>query len=214
MADLVDLYAAELERRGSKRELASVTNKSLWTVAADCGPLDRADLRAGRRMGRDSRRTHDGAPIGASTRWNYVSGLNRFYAWAKESGHLSTNPVAGMLKPPIESVESRTITYDDLQRAINMAMPPSCVASILAAYQGLRPQDVAMLEWSDVDLVRRSPSTQSGWRRISADQISNSTHAPWMLSKTFLAREWARHFHADLGRSGDKNQSISRWTRT
>ena len=157
MTDLVDLYAEALKERGSKDSSLRVVQSNLRTVAADCAPLDQ--LTPEQVTGwLDSRRNGDGAPIEPATRWNYISGLNRFYSWAIESGHLTSNPVAGMSKPPVQSAEVRTISYEELQQAINTAPDELRCWLILAAYQGLRPQDVAMLEWSEVDTSADPPA--------------------------------------------------------
>ena len=150
MPDLIDLYAEDLKRRGRMDSSISVMTNALRTVADDCGPLE--SLTGDSVVNwLDTRRTNRGTVVASNTRWGYISGLNRFYSWATETGHLDRNPVDGMAKPEIEESVHHSLTAHELERAIVTAQGELRCWIIAAAYQGLRPKEVAYLERTDID---------------------------------------------------------------
>jgi integrase len=150
MTDLIDLYAEDLKRRGRMDSSIGVMTKALRTVADDCGPLE--SLTGDSLVNwLDTRRTNRGTVVASNTRWGYISGLNRFYRWATETGHLDRNPIDGIAKPEIEESVHHSLSAQELERAIVTAQGELRCWIIAAAYQGLRPKEVAFLERTDID---------------------------------------------------------------
>ena len=143
-----------------RREVADgsirVFGSYLRTVERDCGRLE--GLSEGQLLSwLDNRRLASGAPVASSTRAGYISALNGFYAWAIEHTYLESNPVAGIVRPPLESPASRIVGSDELERAIHAASGELRCWIVIAAYEGLKPQQVAGLLRDDVDTSGERP---------------------------------------------------------
>ena len=169
MPDLIDLYAEDLRTRGRMDSSLRVMTSNLRTVADDCGPLDTLTSEQVTNW-LDTRRTNSGAPVASNTRWGYISGLNRFYQWAIDAGHLSSNPVEGMAKPPLEETTTHVVTTAEVETAIDQATGELRCWLIVAAYQGLRPQEVALLERDNIDTTATPPTLRVRSRSGATDR--------------------------------------------
>lgn len=84
------------------------------------------------------------------TRAMYLSTVHNFYCWAIIEGHATLNPTVGIRRPRVHPGLPRPIRHDDLAHAVLFAPPMIRAWLLLAAYAGLRCQEIAGLEREDV----------------------------------------------------------------
>lgn len=92
----------------------------------------------------------DSRGLSAPSRRGYVSRLHGFYSWAVEEGLLEVAPTARIIRPLLPRYVPRPIADDDLARAIAVATPRLRAWFLLAAYQGLRCQEIAGIHREDL----------------------------------------------------------------
>lgn len=92
----------------------------------------------------------DAVPRVDRTRYMYLSTVHNFYCWAIIEGYATANPMAGVERPKVRAGLPRPIRHDDLAHAIMFAPPAEKAWLMLAAYAGLRCQEIAGLEREDV----------------------------------------------------------------
>lgn len=105
----------------------------------------------------DARRGRDGRPIGGRTRYSWVSDFHVFYTWAVNEELAEKDPTLGIVRPKLRRNLPRPISDDDLADALAGAPPQMRAMLSLAAYQGLRCQEIAGLTREDV-LDTRDPA--------------------------------------------------------
>jgi integrase/recombinase XerC len=105
----------------------------------------------------DGRRNAAGRPITSRTRYAWLSHFNAFYRWAVIEGLTTTDPTLAIIRPKMRRNLPRPIADDDLARAMAEAPPQMRAMLALAAYQGLRCQEIAGLDREDV-LDTRNPA--------------------------------------------------------
>lgn len=88
----------------------------------------------------------------ATSRSRYAehSNLACYYRWAVLHGHLDSDPTAKIPRPRLSRLLPRPISESDLQVAIDNASGRIRLWLILAAYEGLRACEIAVLDRSDV----------------------------------------------------------------
>jgi integrase len=85
--------------------------------------------------------------------------LRAFFNWAVERGHLSASPVAGMKSPTKERPRDRVLSDDELRwlwRATEIVEWPFGPLVKLLLLTAQRRDEVACMEWPDVDFERRN----------------------------------------------------------
>lgn len=95
-------------------------------------------------------RALDRRKVSSRTRYGYVSTLHGFYQWAVLEGHLSNDPTLRMVRPKLRQGLPRPVTTTDLDWALGQAQGRMRAWLALAAYGGLRCQEIAYLEREDV----------------------------------------------------------------
>lgn len=108
--------------------------------------------------------------IGPTTRYHYLSHLHCFYRWAMREGLVETDPTAQIIRPKIRRGLPRPAVTAELAAAIEVADPLMRCWIALAAYQGFRCQDIAMLRREDVLEV-------DGLLRVSEEMGKGGTEA-------------------------------------
>ncbi len=98
----------------------------------------------------DARRAFDGRPATVRTRASALSHLHVFYRWAVDEELLTTVPTAKIVRPKLRRTLPRPITDEDLARALAEAPTAMRAMLTLAAYAGLRCQEIAGLDREDV----------------------------------------------------------------
>ena len=87
----------------------------------------------------------DARDLGPKTRYDWVSDLHQFYAWAIDYGHLSVDPTRQVVRPKQRQNLPRPIATGDLVTALQMAGPTMRCWVALGAFAGLRCKEIAGL---------------------------------------------------------------------
>ena len=98
----------------------------------------------------DKRRTHDGRKLNSRTRYYWIAHLHTFYEWALTEGLTEADPTVSIRRPRQRRVLPRPIGTEDLELAIRTAPSQMRAMLSLAAFAGLRVQEIAGLERDDV----------------------------------------------------------------
>ena len=98
----------------------------------------------------DGRKTHDGRKISGATRFYWISHFHSFYQWAILEDLITADPTAKVVRPRQRSTLPRPIEIDDLVMAVRAARPQMRAMLSLAAYAGLRCQEIAGLDRDDI----------------------------------------------------------------
>ncbi len=96
------------------------------------------------------RRRWRGRKMQARTRYYWISAIHGFYVWAISEELTETDPTAAILRPKMRRVLPRPIDSDALHDAIEGARPQMKAMLLLAAFAGLRCQEIAGLERDDI----------------------------------------------------------------
>lgn len=105
----------------------------------------------------------DHCKITARTRTGYLSALHMFYAWALDEGHVTVDPTVRIRRPILRRMVPRPISTDDLDHAIRSAPPRMRAWLCLAANEGFRCKEIALLRREDV-LDRHDPPLLRVWK--------------------------------------------------
>lgn len=92
----------------------------------------------------------DGRNIGSRTRYCWLSHLHAFYVWATNEGLCSLDPTARIIRPRMRRSLPRPALTPDLVRALEAGNAQQRCWVLLAAFQGLRCQEIAGLRREDV----------------------------------------------------------------
>jgi integrase/recombinase XerC len=133
------------ERRGNLPRSVERRMCSLRALARSTGPRTLLDLTR-----EEIEAWLDRRNIGPQTRYAYLSHFSCFYEWAIETGHATVNPVARIQRPKTRRRLPRPAATKDLSKAIDIATPELRAWIMLAAFQGLRCQEIAGLRREDV----------------------------------------------------------------
>lgn len=98
----------------------------------------------------DSRRNAQGLPITHRTRYSWVSHLHGFYEWAIREEIGDRDPTARIIRPKMRRSLPRPAVTAELSIALAKAGPQHRCWLLLAAFQGLRCQEIAGLSREDV----------------------------------------------------------------
>lgn len=94
--------------------------------------------------------------ISSNTRANYISGLKALYECMIHERILVTNPTAEVVRPKVRHGLPRPCTDDELRIALKYAPPRERCFIALAAFAGLRCQEIAHLNVEDLIWARRT----------------------------------------------------------
>lgn len=89
-------------------------------------------------------------PRVARTVHAYLSAAVGFYCWAVTSELTDSNPAAKIPRPKVRAGLPRPMKTDDVAAAVRQAPPMVACWLLLAAYAGLRCQEIAGLERDDI----------------------------------------------------------------
>lgn len=84
------------------------------------------------------------------SRRSYACHIRAFYRWAKQAGIVVHDPSEVLTLPSVPRHLPRPIEEDDLAIALGAARPKMRAMIILAAWAGLRCQEIALMDWADV----------------------------------------------------------------
>jgi integrase/recombinase XerC len=98
----------------------------------------------------DKRRTREGRKISPRTRYYWLAHFHSFYEWAVNEELLTVDPTVTIVRPKQRRTLPRPIMHDDLVMAIRAARPQMRAMLSLAAFGGLRVQEIAGLDRDDI----------------------------------------------------------------
>ena len=103
----------------------------------------------------DVERYLDGLQISSASRAGYLSHFHAFYRFAHDDGLVDEIPTAKITRPRRRRRLPRPTCDADIRRAISESKGDLLCFLVLAAYQGLRCQEIAGLEGEDIDRTQR-----------------------------------------------------------
>ena len=95
----------------------------------------------------------DERDIKPGTRYGWVSHIHCFYEWAIDQELTTTDPTTRIRRPKLRRSLPRPADTSQLQDALHYGDPMLRCWITLAAYQGLRVQEIAGLDRMDIDLA-------------------------------------------------------------
>ena len=117
----------------------------------------------------DSRQGRSGGPISAKSRYSWLTHLHSFYEWAKREEFTDTDPTLRIVRPKLRRALPRPASTEELRSAMSQANPQELCWLLLAAYMGLRCQEIAGLRREDVieaEGVVRVTQAKGGHERL------------------------------------------------
>lgn len=95
-------------------------------------------------------------PLSATTVWQHITCLHTMFQAAVDwPGRISVNPVNGVKKPKKKKRRTDFFTEEELKKVLQYARRTDYyIPAYIAAYSGMRVQEVLALEWSAVDFKR------------------------------------------------------------
>lgn len=148
-----------------------------------------------------------------ATRHAYRSDLRVFYDWAVDHELVAKSPAAKVHRVKVPKTMPRPIPSDDVMVALETGSFRVRRMIALGLYAGLRAGEIARLDWSDINLERRTIDVRQGkgmkdrtvrlhpvLREMFADGGTGPvfTHAGRQIKAASVSRAIRRHF-AELG---------------
>lgn len=201
--EAIRLFGRDQERRGLLRTTVDVRRMDLRAFARR---LD-GDLFTATRE--DIESFLDTRSIGVRARYTWISHLHCFYEWAVDQELTELDPTARIVRPKLRRGLPRPASSHELRHALNGATPIQRCWILLAAYEGLRCQEIGGLRRDDIleaegllrvvygkggnerllplhpevyESLRALPMPRSGWIFRSP---SGSKYNPQYISATF-----------------------------
>jgi site-specific recombinase XerD len=149
--ELLRLHLIHQERRGNLASAIYARQNRIRSFARWLEPRELFDAtRNDIETFLDGRKTKEGRRITTTTRYSWISHLHAFYLWAVNDGLIALDPTLAVVRPKIRSTLPRPINDDDLTAALSVAGPQMRAMLSLAAYAGLRCQEIAGMDREDV----------------------------------------------------------------
>lgn len=142
--DLIWAYERDSRRRGLQPTTIASHNAFLRRFAGRVagGMLDATPD--------DVERFLDAYQLGATARYQYISGLHAFFDWARRAGYGNGDPTIDIIRPKLPKRLPRPISNADLGVALEMASARVRSILVLGAFQGMRCIEIARLCREDV----------------------------------------------------------------
>ena len=155
---LLSDHGIHMERRGNTRSSIDKRLMCLRSLARSVAPTSLLEAnRPDIELFLDVRKSPSGRPIVGRTRYGWLSHFNAFYRWAVIEELTDRDPTLAIVRPKMRRNLPRPIGDDDLAQAMAEAPPMMRAMLALAAYQGLRVQEIAGLDREDVLDTRDVP---------------------------------------------------------
>lgn len=150
-AELLRLYRLHQDRRGLLPSSIQGSGTRLrafarWIEPAQMLCATRGDIEAFL----DKRKTREGRKLNSRTRYYWIAHLHGFYQWAMNEDLTDSDPTRAVVRPKMRRVLPRPIDSNDLELAIRFAPPQMRAMLMLAAFAGLRVQEIAGLDRDDI----------------------------------------------------------------
>ena len=88
------------------------------------------------------------------TRYTYAGHIRAFYRWAARGAHLPSDPALDMVRPAHPRSIPDPVTDEELAAALRLSADPWFIGVVLAAYAGLRADEIARCRREDVSAER------------------------------------------------------------
>ncbi len=135
-----------------------------------------------------------------ATASNLFAVLRRLFTWAIEQEDIERSPIEGMKPPPLPTSRDRVLTDEELAlvwrgaEAIGYPFGPMVQLLILT---GARREEIAALEWSELDKAKRAwtlPATRSKNALAAENPLSDMAIAvlDQIASRTNVNKSWPR----------------------
>jgi integrase/recombinase XerC len=148
---LMRLYRVAQERRNDLPNSIDKREQYLKAFARYLAPREMFDAsRQDIELFLDKRKARDGRKIGSKTRYLWIAFLHGFYKWAVFEELLDVDPTVKIIRPKNRRTLPRPIDGDDLIMAVRAARPQLRAMLSLAAFAGLRCQEIAGLDRDDI----------------------------------------------------------------
>jgi len=108
---------------------------------------------------------------------NVVTALRALYGWALPRGMATLNPTAGLRLPTGETKRDRIASPAEAQRLVVALRPTDQAAFGLAVYGGLRLGELLALEWSAIDIDRRTIRVVRAWDHGAREYVEPKSKA-------------------------------------
>jgi integrase len=149
--ELLRAHLLHQERRGNlprsiEKRQGSLKSFARWMAPRGMFEATRNDIE----LFLDGRRTRKGRKINPRTRYYWIAHLHAFYKWAVLEELITVDPTVAVVRPIMRGVLPRPIEDDDLIMAIRAARPQMRAMLSLAAFAGLRCQEIAGLDRDDI----------------------------------------------------------------
>jgi integrase/recombinase XerC len=143
--ELLRVSLIDQRRRGLRDRSIECRQNKLKTYMRYLG--DRSPLEATQE---DVEAFLDARPIGARTRYAWLSHLHSFYEMLARGDITDVDPTAKILRPKLPRLLPHPAASADLERALAKASPKHRCWIVLAAFEGLRCQEIAGLRREDI----------------------------------------------------------------
>lgn len=143
--ELIRLYARDLERRGLIPASTTKRCADLRTFTRSIGDRSLLDVTKD-----DVQEFLDRRDIGARCRYAWISNIHCLFQWAIAEGITTGDPTIRITRPKLRRALPRPASSKELQQAIKGATVTQKCWILLAAYQGLRCQEIGGLRREDV----------------------------------------------------------------
>lgn len=150
---------------------------------------------------KDVRAVLDPVADKAATASNLFAVLRRLLSWAIEQEDLERSPIEGMKPPPLPPSRDRVLTNEELAlvwRGTEVIGYPFGPMVQLLILTGARREEIAALEWSEIDKTKRSwslPAARSKNAMAAENPLSDMAIAvlDQIASRTNADKTWPRH---------------------
>lgn len=146
----------------------------------------------------------------------YRRATNAFFAWAEEQGFCAENPAAKIKPVKSERLDPQILTPAQTRRLLAAAADYKGGVLIpyvaLGVFAGLRPTELARLDWSRIDLQERTITLGADIAKMRAKRIVSLTDnlVTWLLphavaQRSIVGPNWRRDFRAVKAAAGFGN---------
>lgn len=143
--EVIKLFTRDQERRGLIR--ATIEKRQVCLRAFSRAHAGRSFFEVTRE---DIELFLDGRNIGARTRYTWISHLHCLYSWAIDQEMVTFDPTARIVRPRLRRGLPRPASSAELRAALKGATPTQRCWILLAAYEGLRCQEIGGLRREDI----------------------------------------------------------------
>lgn len=143
--EIIRLYARDLERRGMLANSTAKRCADLRSFSRGIGERPFFELTKD-----DIHAFLDRRDIGTRARYSWISNIHCLYRWAIEEELTTSDPTIKIQRPKLRRGLPRPASSKELAIAIKGATPTVKCWILLAAYQGLRCQEIGGLRREDV----------------------------------------------------------------